>query len=242
MVENQYKTNVQTIRSDNGLEFVNQESILYFQSKGILHQKSCPYTPQQNGVMESKHKYLLKIVRALLFHSKLPTKYWGECILTTTCIIDRLLSALLQNKCPFTMLNSQEPQYSHMRSFGCICFSTTPKHHRTKFEPKATPHVFMRYPFGIKVYKVLSLSSKKIHISRDFVFHESVFPFSNISNFPINNLSSSSTFDIVFDNDDVSPISSVTGQCDPVYSSTSTLPSSPNLIPSKPASPISKIH
>ena len=77
MVENQFKTNIQVIRSDNGLEFVNQESILYFQSKGISHQKSFPYTPQQNGVVERKDKYLLETARALLFQSKLPTMYWG---------------------------------------------------------------------------------------------------------------------------------------------------------------------
>ena len=74
MVENQFKTNVQFIRSDNGLEFVNQESILYFQSRGKLHQKYCPYTPQQNGVVERKHKHLLETARALLFQSKLPVK------------------------------------------------------------------------------------------------------------------------------------------------------------------------
>ena len=122
---------------------MNQESVLYFQSKGILHQRSCPYTPQQNGVVERKHKYLLETARALLFQSKLPTKYWGECILTATYIINRLPSTYLHNKCPFTILYNQEPQYSHMRSFGCLCFPTTHKHQRTKFEPRATPHVFL---------------------------------------------------------------------------------------------------
>lgn len=56
MVEKKFNTKVKTIRSDNGLEFTNNESILFFQSKGIIHQKSCLYTPLQNGVVERKEK------------------------------------------------------------------------------------------------------------------------------------------------------------------------------------------
>ena len=51
MVENQFNTTIKTIRSDNGLEFTSNESTLFFQAKEIIHQKSCPYTPQQNEVV-----------------------------------------------------------------------------------------------------------------------------------------------------------------------------------------------
>lgn len=41
--------------------------------------------------------------------------------------------------------------------------------------------MFVRYPFGTKGYKVLNIATKRIHVSRDVVFHEDVFPFSLIS-------------------------------------------------------------
>lgn len=35
--------------------------------------------------------------------------------------------------------------------------------------------MFIGYPFGMKVYKLLDLESNKVVISRDVVFHESIF-------------------------------------------------------------------
>ena len=43
LVENQFQTKVQSIRSDNGLEFALKDC---FSSKGIVHQLSCVDTPQ----------------------------------------------------------------------------------------------------------------------------------------------------------------------------------------------------
>ncbi|XP_019251305.1 PREDICTED: uncharacterized protein LOC109230239 [Nicotiana attenuata] len=49
LVENQFGVDVKAVRTDNRLEFTNTETNMLFQSKGIIHQRTCPYTPQQNG-------------------------------------------------------------------------------------------------------------------------------------------------------------------------------------------------
>lgn len=54
-------------RFDNGSEFVNVELKQFFSKTGVVHQTTCVNTPQQNDIVERKHRHLLNIARALLF-------------------------------------------------------------------------------------------------------------------------------------------------------------------------------
>ena len=97
-IEVQHNSRVQIVRSDNGQEFGDDHAISYYNNKDIIHQTSCVDTPQQNGVVERKHKHLLEIARALMFQAKLPYKFWGDCIMTAAYLINRLPSSTLQFK------------------------------------------------------------------------------------------------------------------------------------------------
>ncbi|XP_019238625.1 PREDICTED: uncharacterized protein LOC109218705 [Nicotiana attenuata] len=170
MVKTQFNTTVQTIRSDNALEL---GSILvgssFFSQQGIIHQTTCPHTPQQNGIVERKHRTLLEACKALLFQSKLPVSFWGDCLLTATYLLNRIPSRILQNKSPYEVLYGKTPTYSHV-----------PIPQRDKLKPRAIPCVFLGYPFAKKGYKLYDLASKKCFVSRD-VFHETCFPFATPS-------------------------------------------------------------
>lgn len=83
-VTNHFNVSVKYIRSDNGTEIVQDTCRQLFASKGIIHLKSIPGVPQQNGRVERKHRHLLDTARALKFHANLPTKFWGICLLTAT--------------------------------------------------------------------------------------------------------------------------------------------------------------
>ncbi|CAM8877096.1 unnamed protein product [Rhodiola kirilowii] len=176
MVQIQFGKNIKVIRSDNGGEFLCSKLTDLLSDNGCLQQTSCPYTPQQNGVVERKHKYILE-VGSLKIQSFIPDCFWGESILTATYIINRMPSLLLQGKTPFEVLFGAKPDYTHMKVFGCKCYVTNVQPNKSKFDPRANICVFLGYPFGQKGYKVFDLQSHSVHVSRDVLFVENDFPF-----------------------------------------------------------------
>lgn len=103
--------------------------------------------------------------------------YWGECILCATFLVNRMPLRSINNHTPYFELYNTTPDLSLLKVFGCLCFISTNVAHRTKFDQRAIPGVFIGYPVNTKGYKVLDLTTKKIVISRDVVFHEKHFPY-----------------------------------------------------------------
>ncbi|KAJ0587500.1 putative RNA-directed DNA polymerase [Helianthus annuus] len=183
MVATQFHARIKCIRSDNAFELgTSHKHAEYLLSKGILHQTSCVHVPQQNGVVERKHKHLLETSRALLFQSNLPLQFWGDCVLTATYLINRFPTTLLDGKTPYEVLTNKPPTYKHLKAFGCLCYASTITKGRDKFQPRALPCLFLGYPFGKKGYKLYNLHTNSVFISRDVVFFEHLFPSITSSN------------------------------------------------------------
>lgn len=175
--EKQFKSKVLCIRSDNALELTEGTLKQFYLRKGIVNQTSCVHTPQQNGVVERKHRHLLETARALFLQSKLPDRYWGESILCATYLINRMPLSSLGNVTPYSILYREDPDYDILRTFGCLCYVSTLKVQRSKFQPRAEPGIFLGYPPNQKGYKVLNLNTNQVIVSRDVTFHEFHFPF-----------------------------------------------------------------
>ena len=74
MVENESGKKINTLRSNNGGEFVKNEFESFLSKHGIQHEKIVPYPPQQNGVAERKNKTLVEMARCMLYSKGLHKK------------------------------------------------------------------------------------------------------------------------------------------------------------------------
>ncbi|KAC9553683.1 hypothetical protein E3N88_45641 [Mikania micrantha] len=178
MIETQFQKKIKRFRCDNGGEFTSNSMKEFYGDKGIVLETSCPHTPQQNGVVERKHRHLLEVARALRFEANLPIKFWGECILTAAYIINRLPAKILKFKTPYEVIFGKKPKYEHMKVFGCLAYFRNTDTKGDKFAEKGKAGAFLGYPFGVKGYKIYDMERKKIIVSRDVKFFEDRFPFS----------------------------------------------------------------
>ncbi|GJY37099.1 putative RNA-directed DNA polymerase [Tanacetum coccineum] len=131
---------------------------------------------EQNGIAEKKHRHLLNVARSLLFQGGIPLRFWTECVLTATYLINRLPSSVLNGKSLFEMIYNTKPNLSKLRVFGCLCFATVLNNH-DKLGSRSEKCVMMGYSSVKKGYRLYSLDKHQFIYSRDVKFFETVFPF-----------------------------------------------------------------
>ncbi|KAA0041222.1 vacuolar protein sorting-associated protein 26A-like [Cucumis melo var. makuwa] len=90
--------------------------------KGIFHQNSCAYTPQQNGVVKRKNRHLLEVARSLMLSTFLPSYLWGDAILTAVHLINRMPSHILHLQNPLECLKESYPFTCLVSERGYKCF------------------------------------------------------------------------------------------------------------------------
>jgi hypothetical protein len=182
MVNTQFSAKIQVLRSDNGGEYVNHQFHDYFNLHGILHETSCPQTPQQNGIAERKNRHILETARALLINAHAPSRYWTDAVTTAVHLLNRLPSKVLGFQTPLQALAKHTPLPSVLmlppRVFGCVAYVHLHKNQRTKLDPCARRCLFLGYAFHQKGYRCYDPASNRIYISMDVTFMEteSFFP------------------------------------------------------------------
>ncbi|KAL9234053.1 hypothetical protein vseg_008969 [Gypsophila vaccaria] len=179
MIKTQFNLPIKTLQCDNGREFDNTTLQNFFRAHGMLFRFSCPHTSPQNGKAERKIRTLNNIMRTLLIHAHMPPEMWHHALAMATYIHNILPSKANDFTSPTSSLYHRVPTYTHLRTFGCLCYPHTPSTTIHKLAPRATPCVFIGYPSNHRGYKCLDLVSRKVIISRHVTFDESIFPFAN---------------------------------------------------------------
>ena len=122
LVENQFSVKIKTFRSDGGGEYTSTIFKSYLSQNDIIHQISCPYTPQQNGLVERKHRHLVEAIITLLSQASISTAYWSYAVQTAVTLINLLPTSVLNFHSPWQKLYNSQPDFSQLKVFGCACY------------------------------------------------------------------------------------------------------------------------
>jgi len=72
--ENVTDCQIKILRTDGGGEYVNKAFDIFLKECGIEHQKTVPYTPQQNGIAERFNRTVMEKTRSIIYSIYLPLK------------------------------------------------------------------------------------------------------------------------------------------------------------------------
>jgi transposase InsO family protein len=117
--KNEFEFKIKKIRSDNGFEFKNSRIEDYCDEKGIKHEFSAKYTPQQNRVVERNNQTVIDMVRSLLSEYNVSDSFWAEAISIVCHALNRLYCHRLLKKTPNELLFGRKPNISYFWVFGC---------------------------------------------------------------------------------------------------------------------------
>lgn len=172
LVENQTGKKIKILRSDNGGEFCGNVFENFLKANGIIHQRSAPYTPQQNGLAERFNRTIMEKVRCMLFDANLSKNFWGEAVAAACKTINMIPNSSNKSKSPDEIWFNKDVDTSILRVFGCKAMVHVPNEKRTKLDSKSTECFFVGYSDESKAYRLYNRTTRRVIISRDVVFLE----------------------------------------------------------------------
>lgn len=159
-----------TLRTDNGLEFVNQELGRILEKRGIKHEKTCVYTPQQNGRAERENRTLVESARTMLHNSLMDKKFWAEAINTAAFVLNRVGKSSVKNVTPYTLWTNRNFDLNILKNFGAKVSVHIPKEKRRKLDTKNEIGILVGYSDEVKGYRIYFQLRNKVEIHRDVFF------------------------------------------------------------------------
>lgn len=148
----------------------------FLKQVGIVHQKTNPHTPEQNGLSERFNRTVVERARCLLFEEDLDKSFWAEAVNTAVYLINRTPAASLGMMTPFEKWTGRKPDLSHVRIFGSKVMVHVPKVNRHKWDKKANKLILVGYQDNVKGYRSYNTKTKKITTSRDVIIIENKEP------------------------------------------------------------------
>ncbi|CAI7880376.1 unnamed protein product [Closterium sp. NIES-54] len=167
---------VKVIRTDNGGEFIGADFGAVLKKKGIQHQLTVPYNPQQSGVAERFNRTQQEGARTLLGRAGLPDPFWVTALRQVALVKNRVLATVGDKQwIPYTKWYGSAPAVNMLRAYGCMVVFHVPKEKRGKLEASERWGVHLGLAKDHKGWLIWDLTSQQLTVSRDVKFLESLY-------------------------------------------------------------------
>ncbi|CAI5483563.1 unnamed protein product [Closterium sp. Yama58-4] len=176
LVERQTKMSVLSLRSDRGGEFLGNDFTTFVDGKGIVHDLTCPYTPQQRGMAERDMRTLVESVRTMLLHMGVQHHWWHLALRQAVWVRNCLeRSTTPPGTTPYQLLTGKKPDLTLARVWVCTVQFMVPEQQRGgKLAPKARWGLHLGVSPESKGWEVLDLTDNKVVTSVEVIFYETL--------------------------------------------------------------------
>ncbi|CAI5481118.1 unnamed protein product [Closterium sp. Yama58-4] len=169
----QTKKSVLMLRSDQGGEFLGRTFTDFVDGKGIVHDLTCPYTPQQNGMAEREMRTVVESVRTMLLHMGVQHHWWHLALRQAVWIRNCLERSATPGTTPYQLLTGTKPDLSLARVWGCMAQFLVPEQQRGgKLKPKARWGLHLGVSEASKGWELLDIAANQVVTTSDVVFYE----------------------------------------------------------------------
>ena len=151
------------------------------------------------------HRHVTETGLTIMFHACVPLFLWVEAFSTVVYLINRLPSQTLDGKTPYELLFGKQPNYSMLRTFGCLCFPYLRDYAPKKLSLKFSSCIFLGYSPLHKGFRCFDRKTQRFYVSRHVQFYETIFPYAGDDMQQIHNSTPYITFSDSFEfNDNMS--------------------------------------
>jgi hypothetical protein len=172
VTEKELGKQLKRFRTDGGGEYTSKKFAEYLKSEGIINEKTTPYSPQSNRVVDRANHTIMERIRCMLDDAGLLKKYCAFAVWVAVYLENCAPTCSVVVKTPYEACHGsgQSPTLKHLRVIGCLAFVHVPKEKRKNRHYKATPSIFVGYSISTKQYFVYDPLARTLHRSRDVVF------------------------------------------------------------------------
>jgi len=134
-IANKCGRKMRILRSD-GREYCNVKMDKYLSALGIRHERTAPYTSEQNGKSKRDNRTIVECTRTLLHAKDLSKFLWTEAVNTAVYMLNKISKASNdKHMTAYKAWTGRKPNLQHVRVFGS--YMHVPKQFTTKFDARS---------------------------------------------------------------------------------------------------------